>query len=737
MSDITKTITFIEFDIPKLKAGEYTIFAEQKVNQGDPGDFKATRRFGVAGVRFKLDGDDLVSVFPPALANGEFHGVFPNVVLKRPVLPWLRTSVASEINAPWLAVLTLQDGEVPLPAGQSTPIKAMTAADLIPDGASITIAGAAPTTAVGKMPVGTVSCPGLAALDYGEQPTDPVNVIDLPVDLFSRIAPTSADLPMLAHIRQTDTYDSVDSTDTILTRSIVLGNRMGAKDARALALLVSLENMGDYLPDDQGNPSSKIPAGTTTIRLIVLTSWNFFVNALDEKLETLLENLDKGDGLSTVRLPAPAVAAADVNQALELEASHLSIEASDVLVRDALAAGYVPLDHQPRLSGNTVSWYRGPLLPYGPATSDVTVPVAGADALLRYDPYTGMFDASYAAAWQLGQLVGLASNAYSTALYTWKQQVTRVQAAQAEQDLLAAKLIPDPDDPGSGALPSFIARRAAALADPPPIPQTVANFIGGLRLLKLIPFPYLVPDERMLPPESLRIFSVDPGWIEALVDGAFSIGRNGSADLDRDAQHLEPMRLRSSAAARGARTNDRPAHALLKANPATAVLEQVTGVLIRSQAIRGWPKLQIEGYSTHDDSGGPDVAKLRMVHLSKDVLLCLFDGTVAMITIHEPPEQLHSGVEFDSSGNASTTLREVTGDEPGHQYDTDPAGGPPIAAVPLRADKLTMQALSAATSIQKKLNDDFHQGVDPITANEFALEMVKGVVRVEYPIGGT
>ena len=52
----------------------------------------------------------------------------------------------------------------------------------------------------------------------------------------------------------------------------------------------------------------------------------------------------------------------------------------------------------------SVSWYRGPLLPY-PAKAAIKVPVSSADAVLRYDPATGLFDTSYAAAWQLGRLL--------------------------------------------------------------------------------------------------------------------------------------------------------------------------------------------------------------------------------------------------------------------------------------------------------------------------------------------
>jgi hypothetical protein len=44
-----------------------------------------------------------------------------------------------------------------------------------------------------------------------------------------------------------------------------------------------------------------------------------------------------------------------------------------------------------------------------------------------------------------------------------------------------------------------------------------------------VPFNYLVPDEGMPSPESIRFFYLDMNWVDALLDGAFSIGRNLSA----------------------------------------------------------------------------------------------------------------------------------------------------------------------------------------------------------------
>ncbi|MBE5314702.1 MAG: hypothetical protein H4O13_04785 [Xanthomonadales bacterium] len=731
MASVDKAVTFTEFKEPKLKSGVYGLHAELSAGgpKGPPISFTADARFAVAGLRFRLGGDDLVSVFPPALATGEFGGVLPHVVLARPTLPWQRTSVAGAGNAnvPWLAVLTLQQDELaalPAPA-----VTAKTAADLVPQGTPISVAGqaAGASSGVGAMPPGTVATPGLSLLDYGESAADPVNVVDLAVPLFSRIAPTAADLALLANVRTTDTHDSVDNTDTQLTRAIVLGNRAGRVGGKALALLVSLENLGSYLPDEQGNPSAAF-GGATTIRLVVLNSWPFTVTDGGATLEHLLTHLNSS-GIATVRMPGAAVDAARVQAATAAQPTGIGDADADALVANALAAGYVPMDHHLREAGKTVSWYRGPLLPYGMAAPAPPPAVSGPDALLRYDPTLGMFDTSYAAAWQLGQLMALQSRSFSLALLQWKHQSARSAAIAGEASAFMARLT----EGNATALPSFTNRlRANGLGDPQPA-QVIADFIGALRLLRGVPFGYLVPNEQMLPPESLRMFSLDPAWMEALVDGAFSIGRSSQAQAARDAGLARAIRPLSIQAARGRRRNDRPHLAQLKAGASSSQLA-VTGLLIRSQAIRNWPQLQIDGYSDTDDSHPPDVAKLSMTNLSQDVLLCLFDGPVRMIAIHQPPEQLHSGVELATDGSASTTLRAVAGDHAGLQYPVQPHG---TARIAMRSDALTIRAAAGGEAIRTQLNTWFGQSLARMSANEFALQMVKGVVRVEYLVGET
>ena len=49
-------------------------------------------------------------------------------------------------------------------------------------------------------------------------------------------------------------------------------------------------------------------------------------------------------------------------------------------------------------------------------------------------------------------------------------------------------------------------------------------------LLYRVPFTNLVADERMLPPDSMRFFYLDPGWLKCLLEGACSVGRSCSRD---------------------------------------------------------------------------------------------------------------------------------------------------------------------------------------------------------------
>ena len=65
------------------------------------------------------------------------------------------------------------------------------------------------------------------------------------------------------------------------------------------------------------------------------------------------------------------------------------------------------------------------------------------------------------------------------------------------------------------------------------VPPDIVRYLARLRLLEGVPFNYLVPDATMLPLETIRFFYVDRNWLDALVDGALSVGTVNSADREQ------------------------------------------------------------------------------------------------------------------------------------------------------------------------------------------------------------
>jgi len=89
-----------------------------------------------------------------------------------------------------------------------------------------------------------------------------------------------------------------------------------------------------------------------------------------------------------------------------------------------------------RTGEKTVSWYRGPFVPYQVAPQNFTLPFASSDSALNYDPTTGMLDVSYAAAWELGRLISLQDKSFSIDLYNWKKGLTLDVVNGIEKDLI-------------------------------------------------------------------------------------------------------------------------------------------------------------------------------------------------------------------------------------------------------------------------------------------------------------
>lgn len=716
-------LTFIQFAEPPLKADEYTVTVAQTTNTAAPNQFGASCRFAVAGERFSFAAGEIDSLFPPDLSNGEYDGVLPSVVLRRRTLPWERYLDPGNSELPWLAVVLFNGDQLPAAHGA-------VASDLITLKQPITVLGNDQLTGVGTLPADTFSYPAMNPLGYGETPDQACSVIDIDVAVYNNIMPSLADMRYLAHVRQVDTIDTVKNGGTDTVFSVVLGNRIAASDQAAHAFLVSLENMGSYLPGADGSPAA-FPKGIEKVRLICYRSWRFTANTLGQNFETLLENLNApladGTRLSTLRFPAAMPDPLRVRQALAAQASGtLDAPLAQALVGNALAQGYVALNHEMRHADTSVAWFRGPCAPF-PVAPEEFVSTGSADAANRYNPQTGLFDVSYGAAWQLGQLLALQNKQYANALFNWKKSVNRAAASSAEQAILQAALVPDPEGPTAAApFAELLRLRADRLAAAAPLPEVVTLWLSRLKLLHNIPFSYLVPDEAMLPLESLRFFQLDQNWINYLIDGALSIGRTCSSQQAIDRSMFGQIHARANPAAPGMRRQRSMQR--FASNPA----QVHTGFLLRSQLVAGWPNVQINGYALADHAAS-ELRALRLERIAPDCIICIFDGPVAQVAIHEPPEQLHCGIELIPAPY-STTLRALTGSEPGSQFLSDPKGGLPVAPIPMRADGQTLAVAQASDAILQKLNDDFAQNILPanFTSAEFALEMIKGVVKVNF-----
>ena len=285
-----------------------------------------------------------------------------------------------------------------------------------------------------------------------------------------------------------------------------------------------------------------------------------------------------------------------------------------------------------------------------------------------------MFDTTYAAAWELGRLLTLRSKKVSVALFNWKRAHAQ-QIRQAEHAVTHLPFAPD-----HSVAPDF--------------PEQVSEWFTELLCLKHVPFHYLVPREEMLPANSLRFFHVDVNWLECLLDGAFSVGRVSSADLTQDGLARKDGKVPNATT--------------------------YSGFLLRSPVVSGWPNLEVEAYTQAipgDDYLPKDITpakRLRFDRLGEDVLLCLFEGEIKTVDIHEHAETIHFGVD---TGTDPTIIDDYT----------------------KKLRNLVDWTLGAPTKLTWKSNDKRTLNIQDLATKgnannsaEFGVTMIEGVEKVRF-----
>jgi hypothetical protein len=686
MSLPTGTIEFIAFHQPALPDGEYVLSARQQVQidgsqygwgTGKWSAAPSTRlQFSVAGPRFSLDPGLIQSQFPPPKSIGEYYNVLPHIIFSRTTLPWERTIDNSPPSTtpqprPWMALLlfdkTADDGA---PAATN-----LTVRDLLTTyGQSATPAGQPEFVKI--LPRNAQDEPGVGTLklEVGQHLNDRLTVIDVPKQLLWQILPSADEIALLSHVRAGK--DSSDPTKDA-EYPVIFCNRLpapGTSDASPVGTqstvhLISLEARQPLL-----DALRTKPLDNNLVRFVSLATWSFstlqrnktFTRWLKEAWCPDAQRTDPGDSTQASSCTAGVIHTPRIPASRNPDAERF------------FSQGYAPIRHQTRQGNHLVSWYRSPLLPGQSLAADFALPVRLSDELVRYFSDVGMFDITYAAAWELGRMLTLRSKKVSVSLFNWK----RAHAQQVRQVEVAASHLP------------FAPDHSVA----PDFPNVVTEWFSDLLTLKHVPFHYLVPREEILPTSSLRFFHIDPTWLECLLDGAFSIGRVSSGDIRRD------------------RTARDAGHV---PKPPT-----YSGFLLRSPVVTGWPHLGVKAYtqpipdseaSNYRQLAVPPTKRLRLDRLGEDILLCLFEGDIQTVEVHEHPEAIHFGVDTDHPEDIATYYKEL------RKINGTPSGTKTLLSWKNGSSNRRTLAIAALAAVESATN-----------SAEFGVTMIEGVEMVRF-----
>lgn len=166
-------------------------------------------------------------------------------------------------------------------------------------------------------------------------------------------------------------------------------------------------------------------------------------------------------------------------------------------------------------------------------------------------------------------------------------------------------------------------------------PRELVEWLARVRLLQGVPFTYLVAHEDLLPPESIRFFYLDRNWTDAAVEGALAAGSSTTRDQAKVRQVYAELRDAID------ETERKLWAQFARGTPENGVAEVVTGFLLRSRAVSGWPGLHVRGF----DANRVEMRLLRMERLAPAVLLVLFDGVPHRVEIEEPKQGIQFGVD--------------------------------------------------------------------------------------------
>ena len=240
-----------------------------------------------------------------------------------------------------------------------------------------------------------------------------------------------------------------------------------------------------------------------------------------------------------------------------------------------------------------------------------------------------------------------------------------------------------------------------------------------------------MPDEKLLPGESIRFFKIDPLWITHLLDGALSIGRTDNNYHSMDSTNWNAL--------------------LNEVYPLRQT--PVQGFLLRSSVVTSRFHFQVKAYNVvlaDTDSGGANrngnlLTQTRLERLNDDTMLGLFyynnkdvaNNTIAPVDTNNrnnlalhtldfylKPEVLHFGLHVTGGKKLSDLKKQLRDQNGSLNQNKEIATG----KLPGNDTYRTVKVNDLAQAIKTTLNQS------PFEVSQFAFQMIEGVEKVRFQV---
>jgi len=635
------TLKLADNCIPALKADEYQIEVTYSItgNNGSINESSTSpptpQKFRVAGPRFSLDISSVYSCSPSPGSQGIYETHLPDIVISEPYFPWERALVSNDASVPWVALIVLPADELLSP--------------VIPAGQGITGPNADKVytlDSADKLANLQISSLNHPTISSPMTPDDkvPCKLIVVPKTLFNYFF-GSMSHKYYAHYRKINSGSyQIDGLTEKGDFSVIFGSRFPKPSAVNYVHLVSLEGY-----------QNTINAGSTLdCCMVSLYSWSFVCDPT--KSENFHDLMRKLGPTATTPLT-------------------VSSSTTNAQIRARLSNGFIPVKYHLRTGEDTMGWYRGPFTPVQVDTrpfTKISAPITSVSGtnLLIFDPAYGTFDITYAAAWQLGRSLALSSSKFLSALMEFRQtvyqsvntqitnQMYQVSPTTAKNQFIQnlpnlfqsiALATNNHFDRTSisqatnlSNLTQNLSRRSLSSYWPPspdsyngltgltiksmatnnPNYTIVLQWLSNVMSFRDVPFHYLIPNQNLLPIETMRFFFVDTAWLNFVIDGALS------PVVHSDGDQIFRQEIKNQLAI----NTQKPLY----------------GMIMRSVVVADWPGLVVTA-STGSATAPTDCKPIEVRRLPPNILMAFFPQPITSCRISQPPEQLRFGASGENT----------------------------------------------------------------------------------------